>query len=272
VTAGDLSPEAIERALGGRWGRPFEVFSVIESTNDEARRWADEGAPEGALVVADHQTAGRGRQGRRWYSEPGIALQFSLILRPSFSTEWVGLVTTAIGVACAEAIRAATGLAATVKWPNDVLVGGRKVAGILVEARTTARGTTAIAGVGINVLAPRGRLPHDSARPASDLAGELEAAGSRRPPPERAALLAAVVAHIEDLYGSLADLSGAARVVEDASRLSAVLGRDVRVRRADGSLLEGRATSLLPTGALVVSSNGARHEIDAGEVEQLRSR
>ena len=272
VTASDLSIDAIEQALGGRWGHPLEVFSVIESTNTEARRWAEQGAPEGALVIADHQTAGRGRQGRKWYSEPGIALQFSLILRPSFPPERVGLVTTALGVACAQAIRATTGLAARIKWPNDVLVRASKVAGILVEARTTAHETTAIAGVGINVRRPRGRLPQDAGRPASDLASELEAAGGRRRPPERATLLASVVAHIEDLYRSLAHDSGVDRIIEVASQLSAVLGREVRVRTADGSVVEGRATLLLPTGALVVSSNGTGRAIDAGEVEQLRSR
>ncbi|MFP5351825.1 MAG: biotin--[acetyl-CoA-carboxylase] ligase, partial [Actinomycetota bacterium] len=107
---GDLSQATVEESLGGAFGSPLRFCEEIGSTNTEALAWAKQGAPEGALVVTNHQTQGRGRWGRSWSSAPGKLLQFSLVLRPAMEPGHLGLVTTALGVACAQAIEALCGL------------------------------------------------------------------------------------------------------------------------------------------------------------------
>src|SRR5680860_1413471 len=141
----DLSAARIEGALRGRWGRPLRFFEEIESTNSEALEWAEEGAPEGAAVVADHQSAGRGRLGRTWLSEPGAVLPLSVVLRPRLPPDRFGLLSAAAGVATAEAIAEVSGLSCRLKWPNDVTISGRQVAGILHESRVSTAGVPAIA-------------------------------------------------------------------------------------------------------------------------------
>ncbi|MDQ3940065.1 MAG: biotin--[acetyl-CoA-carboxylase] ligase, partial [Actinomycetota bacterium] len=132
-----LSAERIDDALRGRFGRPLRYHESIDSTNRDALEWAAAGAPEGAVVTTDHQTAGRGRWGRSWSSTPGRLLQLSVILRPGLPVTDAGVVTTAVGLACAESVDELTGVPAQIKWPNDVTVGGRKLAGILVESVVT---------------------------------------------------------------------------------------------------------------------------------------
>ncbi|MBA3348995.1 MAG: biotin--[acetyl-CoA-carboxylase] ligase, partial [Actinobacteria bacterium] len=151
----DLSAEAIEAVVGGSLGRPARWFDAIGSTNDEAWAWARDGAPEGALVVADHQTQGRGRWDRAWVDRAGSSLMFSVVLHPHGAIEAVSLLTTAAGLACAEAVEAVSGLRTGLKWPNDVTLGGKKLAGLLVESATLGgRVETAVVGCGVNVHTP----------------------------------------------------------------------------------------------------------------------
>jgi BirA family transcriptional regulator, biotin operon repressor / biotin---[acetyl-CoA-carboxylase] ligase len=264
----DLNKYVIELALRGRFGRPFKYFDAIGSTNTEALEWSREGAPHGAIVVTDHQNQGRGRRGRVWFSEPGTALQFSLILRPVIPLDVFGLVSTALGLGCAEAVEAVTGLRPMLKWPNDVTIGRRKVAGILVESRVSGHHVdVAVAGIGINV-SPVTALPPDI--PATSLGAELARAG-RDPSIDRAELLAEVLQTIESVVSLVETGKGAAELLEKASRRSEVLGEEVVVHRVDGTSVRGIALRLLPSGALEVASGEEHIPVQVGEIEHLRA-
>jgi BirA family biotin operon repressor/biotin-[acetyl-CoA-carboxylase] ligase len=263
----DLNKYVIELALRGRFGRPFEYFDEVGSTNIEALEWSRHGAPHGAIVVTDHQTQGRGRHGRSWFSEPGSALQLSLILRPVLPLDVFGLITTALGLACAQAIEDLTGLRTALKWPNDVTVERRKLAGILVETRVVGHKVdVAVAGIGINVVEPQA---WPSGVAASSIGGELERRG-KDPGIDRSQLLAVLLERIESAYALVETGRGAAAILDLATERSEVLGQEVVVRRSDGTTLRGVATRLLPSGALEIEVGSEHVGVQVGEVEQLR--
>ena len=244
-------------------------MSSIDSTNSEALAWAEQGAPEGALVVADHQTAGRGRWGRSWFSLPGASLLFSIVLRPRVEVRYAGRLTIALGVAAADGVESATGLPVTLKWPNDVMVGGRKVAGILVETRM--RGSSidfAVAGVGINVSTSLAELRRETSGRASTIEAELDRRGTGSPP-RRAELLASVLAAIEATYPLIEHSEE--ELVERASRRSEILGKAVVVRFSGGEQAEGTVRQLTADGGLILECERGLLEVSAGEVERLRS-
>ncbi|HEV8097718.1 MAG TPA: biotin--[acetyl-CoA-carboxylase] ligase [Gaiellaceae bacterium] len=156
-----LSPEAFEPRLRGRFGRPYEYVAWTPST----QLLLPPEAPEGALVAAGEQTEGRGRLGRRWLAPAGTSLLCSLQLRPTLPTERLPELTGVAARACAEAIAALTGLDPQLKFPNDVLVGERKVAGVLAEAREER----VVLGIGVNVNVAADQLPQEVDRPATSL-------------------------------------------------------------------------------------------------------
>jgi BirA family transcriptional regulator, biotin operon repressor / biotin---[acetyl-CoA-carboxylase] ligase len=156
-----LSPEAVEPRLRGRFGRPYEYVASTPST----QLLLPSEAPEGALVAADEQTAGRGRLGRRWLAPAGTSLLCSLQLRPAIASERLPELTGVAARACAEAIAALTGLAPMLKFPNDVLVGERKLAGVLAEAREER----VVLGIGVNVNVPAEELPQEVDRAATSV-------------------------------------------------------------------------------------------------------
>ncbi|MDQ3660179.1 MAG: biotin--[acetyl-CoA-carboxylase] ligase [Actinomycetota bacterium] len=257
----DLSAARIEGALQGRWGRPLRFFEQIASTNSEALQWAEEGPPEGAAVVADHQSEGRGRLGRTWLSEPGAILPLSVVLRPRLSPDRFGLLSAAAGVAAAEAIGGVSGLSCRLKWPNDVTIAGRKVAGILLESRLGAGGAPAVVcGIGTNVR--WAKLPEELGGRATSLS--LEGASVDR------SLLAAALLHaLEVVCGRLDGANGPAEVIERATALSEVLGKAVGAR-VGGTLVLGVASALTAAGGLVLDTSGGPRVLDAGEIESLR--
>ena len=178
-------------ARAGSMGRRVHWLESTASTNDLAARLAESGAEEGTIVVAERQTAGRGRHGRVWFSPPGAGLYVSVIVRPasdgSNDENPAALLTLASGVAIAEAVRAVTGLPAEIKWPNDVLIGGRKLAGILAEAAVQAGMLQfVVVGFGVN-LRPAAYPPELAPRVTS-----IEAETSR--PADRAVLVAEILA------------------------------------------------------------------------------
>jgi BirA family biotin operon repressor/biotin-[acetyl-CoA-carboxylase] ligase len=148
-----MDQASLETALAGLPIQKIRYFERLGSTNDEAARWAEQGAPDPALVAADEQTAGKGRLGRSWITPPGAALAFSLILRPKAEQEPVLARWSALGaLAVCEALRELYALQAEIKWPNDVLVERCKVAGVLAEAAWSGEGATSLVlGIGINV-------------------------------------------------------------------------------------------------------------------------
>lgn len=180
--------------LRGRFGRPYRFLAACSSTQ---REFADD-EPEGAVVATDHQTAGRGRLGRVWEDAPGTSLLFSLLLRPRVPPERLPELSVLAAEAVAEAVAELTGLPAEVKHPNDVLVGGRKIAGVLGEA---GEGRVVL-GIGINVMQTARELPPETRLPATSLA--LEGAGDV----DRGELLAAVLERLERRYDAWITASG----------------------------------------------------------------
>ena len=260
-----LGEPQIRSALTGNFGGFIRCFDEIGSTNTEAAEWATCGAPEGAVVVADHQTGGRGRWGRSWFSAPGKLLQFSLILRPDLDPSKHGLLTAGLGVATAQALRSLSGLAIEVKWPNDAVIEGRKLAGMLVES-TMMRGKidAAVCGIGINVHLEIEDIPDELKDRATSLAIEMGTAA-----PARAEILGRILAEVEARYPAM--VGDPAPLLDEARSLSAVLGKDVVVRSSDGTSIEGRATDFDEDGALLVDVDGATTPIHVGEIEQLRT-
>lgn len=184
--AGSLAADDVLPRLRGRFGREYAFVEQCEST----QRLLAEDAPEGAVAAADEQTAGRGRLGRSWVAPAGSSVLASIALRPPVPTTRLAELTVVAGRACAAAIAELTGLEPRLKWPNDVLVGGRKVAGILAEVREGR----VVLGVGINVTQRGDELPERPEHPATSLLLETGAEV------DRAELLAAFLDRLEREY------------------------------------------------------------------------
>ena len=275
----DLSAEAIAAALTTRrLGRPVLYFPRTGSTNDVAHERAAAGAAEGLLVIADEQTAGRGRLDRRWWAPPGSSLLMSLLLRPALPPDRAGQLTMCLGLAAVEAIEAVTGLRPALKWPNDLLLEGRKLGGMLTELRLDGeRLAYAVLGLGVNVNVAfdEGRTDErrttDSSfviRPSSELADtaiSLSMVLGREV--DRVALLAALLARCEAWYERA--LAGESPHAAWAARLDTV-GRRVTVATTTGSVA-GMAVGVTPEGALLVrGDDAAEHVIWSGDVTALR--
>lgn len=176
-----------------RYGRSYQLREVTGSTNDDARQAATAGAPDGHVVVADQQTRGRGSRGRRWSSPAGGDLYFSVVAHLDLSPSQLAPLTLAVGLATAEAVDAFVESPAQVKWPNDVWIGGLKVAGVLVETASFGeRSAPAVIGIGVNVN--RGPLPEPLASEATSL---RLAQGSPEPGLDRAEVLAQLLSQLE---------------------------------------------------------------------------
>jgi BirA family biotin operon repressor/biotin-[acetyl-CoA-carboxylase] ligase len=229
------------------------------STSDRVKALARAGAPEWTTVLAERQSGGRGREGRAWASPPG-GLYLSVLLRPRF--ERVGLLPLAAGVAVAEAAEG-LGVRVELKWPNDVLASGRKLAGILAEAASGSGGVEwVVLGVGLNVALDAAALPPGLAGAATSLRAEGVA------DPSVADVAASVLERLGVWYDALG--SGPARVVSAwRSRSVAWWGGQVEVRTGDGGL-EGRLVEVDDDGALVVEVGGRRRRLLSGEVRRLR--
>jgi BirA family biotin operon repressor/biotin-[acetyl-CoA-carboxylase] ligase len=252
--AADLVAES-----GSALGRPLHVLARTTSTNDEAKRAAREGAPHGATWVAEEQSAGRGRQGRSWVSARGENLLFSVLLRVTCPPARLPPVALVAGLAVRDAVaRAAPAVEVRIKWPNDVLVGPRKIAGVLVEAVTVgSRVEAVVVGVGVNVHVRA--FPEDLAGRATSIA---LAAGN---PPDRGAVLADVLASLDrDVHVVLARGLGLLRARLDEA--DALRGRRVRNEGGDWSD-EGTAAGIDDEGRLLVRrDDGVLARWSAGEV------
>lgn len=245
-----------------RNGEPAVVRLVqTDSTNLRLLALARAGAPAWTAVVADSQTAGRGRGGRAWASPPGVALHFSVLLRPSLAPDLLPLVTLAAGCAVADAVRAETGLRAGLKWPNDLLVNGRKACGVLCEAETGPAGAPAVVvGIGLNVNTPPDALPPRPAFPATSLAAE---AGRTF---DREALLRACLGALRIAAARLEGPAGAAATVARFNELDALCGARLDVSLPDGSVARGTGRGAAPSGALLLETAAGPREILAGSV------
>ena len=221
------------------------------------------------MVVAERQTAGRGRAGRSWDSPPGRSLYLSIVVRPP-SEIVPGILTTAVGLGVAEAIETLYGLSTRLKWPNDVMVGGRKVAGVLVESQLSRGQIMAAAvGIGVNVAWSHEEFPETLRDRATSISQEL-GGPALDPHDQRVRLLAGLLQRVAALY-RLASTEGSDLIVKRATARSDVLGHRVVVRLAEGRTMEGVATRLLVDGALEVKTSEGTESVGSGEVEQLRA-
>ena len=240
---------------GGLW-REVQVVAATGSTNTDLLKAAEAGAPEGTVLAAEVQTAGRGRMGRSWLGPPRAALTFSVLLRPAdvpaSRRGWVPLLT---GVAAVCALRGVAALDAVLKWPNDVLVGQRKLAGILAEQA----GDAIVAGIGINVSA----LP-----PGEAGATSLQAEGAA--PLSRGRLLVAVLGEIEHRYRHWVADPDEPGLRLQYQNMCDTIGRAVRVELPGGRVLTGTAVEIDHFGRLVVRTGQSLNTVSAGDVVHLR--
>ena len=244
---------------GVRLAREILVFHETGSTNDVAMRLGRNGALEGLVVFAEHQTAGRGRLGRKWQSASHKGLWFSLLLRPSMPyADWARLTTwAAVGIARALE-RVLRGHKAAIKWPNDVYLGGRKAVGILLESASTGPSGFAVAGIGVNVNHTREDFPEEIAHRATSL---REIAGE---PLDRQSVAAAILRELDALYWHID--TGFHAIVAEAEHRSCILGHWIEVNGIHGAI-SGQAEALEPDGSLRIRcSDGRSLVVSGGEV------
>lgn len=253
-----LSKEDILRDLRTeRFGRTVLVFDTIDSTNACAKALAEAGATEGTLVLAEHQTAGRGRLGRTWSDASGENLLCSIIVRPSIPQSRAPLLTFFAATAVAEAVHRSAGLTVECKWPNDLLLNGRKFCGILLEsAFFRDRSPYAVIGMGINVN--QRLFPSDLKDRATSLAHEAGNSFDRR------VIVCALMESLEKWYGPVQqnDFLGVFEAWRSSTRM---FGQKVNVTEGKEQRT-GTAIELAPDGGLVVDFGGVRRTVYAADV------
>lgn len=254
---GDLLCETGIRRYLTCQGLSLQVFPSIGSTNTALKELAAAGAPEGTVLVAGEQSAGRGRRGRSFYSPPGSGVYLSLLLRPELPAEEVSCLTACAAVAVAETIEDLSGRPAGIKWVNDVLVDGKKVCGILSEAALDCESGSmsyVIVGLGVNVLAPEGGFPED----LRDLAGAVFA--DRGVPDPRCRLAAGILDRLTNYYRQLPERS----FFDAYRRRSLVLGSPILILSPGKEPRQAEALDLEP-------DFGLRVRLEDGKEEVLRS-
>lgn len=257
-----LDQAALARAAGARFGKRAELHAELASTNERARALAAEGAPEGTLVVALQQTGGRGRLGRTWASPAG-GLYLSVVLRPDEGMLKRASLALVGGLAASEALDAVGRTATSLKWPNDVLLDGKKIGGVLAEVTRDRNENVLVLGVGLNVDTPAESFPPEVRAIATSLRVSKGKAFSLED------VLKHFLGHLEGHYESVRRGSGALLLSRAADRMS-MLGSRVRVKLPERTI-EGIASGLNATGALVLELEGGKREIVyAGDVEELR--
>lgn len=255
----DLTPGIFLPVLKTRYmGREYKYFHSIDSTNNEARKAAISGGSEGLVIAAETQTSGRGRLGRSWVTPEYTSIAFSLILKPDMKPCDSAGLALVMGTAVCRALRKAAHLDAGVKWPNDIIVSGKKVCGILTEMDAYGDHINYIvAGVGINVNVDK--FPDDLKDKASSI--KLEAGRSI----PRYVVLASVLMEFEVLYGCFKS-KGFGSIVDEFKSMSVTLGKDVSVSSAS-ERFEGRAVDITADGLLVVRLNdGSERKVISGDV------
>lgn len=251
-----LLPEEILQGLQARYlTGPVHHFETLASTNDLAKDLGARGAPEGTVVVAETQTHGRGRLGREWDSPPGVGLYVSVLLRPQLPPEELPQITLTTAVAVVRAVRRVTGLAPGIKWPNDLLLDGKKLGGILTEMESESDVIRhLVVGLGLNVNNPE--FPPDLAATATSLA--LAAGRSF----SRVRLLQAWLEEFEALYDRFLRREFP-DILEEWKRHTVTLGKRVTVRQGPREI-RGEALDVAPDGALLLRQ-------DRGEIVRVTS-
>lgn len=247
----DLTQEAVASLLRTcAFGRRLQVLQQTDSTNSALLKLAQDGAPHGTVVCAEHQTFGRGRRGRTWVSRPGHSLCFSVLLRGrrllSEDAHWPAWVPLASGTAVAYGIADTIGVTPTLKWPNDLLLGDRKLGGILSESvLTTQSPPLFIVGIGLNVTLPKEDMPEELLGTATSL---ISATGR---PVDRARLLSNILERLEEQLEPVLD-GEITQAISAYTELSSTIGREVSIEFTATPPLIGSAKAVAPDGALLV--------------------
>lgn len=243
-----------------RLGTPLHYFREIDSTNNYARALAERGEPQGAIVIAERQTLGRGRLGRRWVSPPYVNLYCSIILRPTLPPAHTPRITLTAAVALADAIESFGPVAPVIKWPNDILAGDKKLAGVLTEAVSNSqRVEFVILGIGVNLNFPLDSMPPEIRERATSLSALAGKSVSRE------GFLRRLLQDLDRCYGILEETGFAALAPRWDARFG-LRGRRVRVEMTDRTII-GRAIGIDADGALIIElPDGGRQRIVAGDV------
>jgi len=259
--AGDiLSRAELESTMKTEWaGRNVLYFDETDSTNTEAKKAAEAGAPHGTLAVADYQSMGKGRRGRSWTSPHGVGIWMSIMIRPNLHPSCASMLTLVAALAVADGIKKVCGLDSKIKWPNDIVVNGKKVCGILTEMSTELDCINyVVTGIGIN--ANTGEFPEDIRDVATSLLLET---GERV---KRSQLIAAVMEAFEQYYGRFMENENMSGLLEEYNSLLANRDNMVRVL-APGSEYTGTALGIDETGELLVRmESGELRRVLSGEV------
>lgn len=258
-----MNIDEIKKKIRGEIGKEILFYRTAGSTNALAMDLADTTA-EGVVILADNQTSGKGRLGRTWWSPPGQNIAMSILLKPRIAPSEVTLLTVMSAVACADAIRKTTGLSAAIKWPNDLMVSGRKIGGILTELRVAdKRITRAVVGIGINVNSDRAQLPEEIRETATSVRIETGSAIAREE------LISGVLNEVDRRYEILR-CGEKPVLLEEWKSLSSTLGKKVSVVIGD-RILHGDAESIDDEGRLVLRlASGESEKIHSGDLTVLR--
>lgn len=241
-------------------------FDVIDSTNSYAKRMGTENVIEGMVIVAGQQRCGRGRLGREWMSPPDTGLYMSIILKPSLQLEEIQLITLMASVAVARAIEKTVNQKPGIKWPNDILLGGKKVCGILSEMVSSNEGMEYIVvGIGINVSAESSDFPEALADKATSLAAYVNEQGLSLSGDSKDKLFESVLEEMDKLYMLLLSV-GCDGILSEWKHYSATLGNEI-VIKSENEEISGVAEGITVDGRLtVLLKNGTRLNIHSGEV------
>lgn len=250
-------------------GQHLVIHPELPSTNSEAMLLAQAGAQHGTVVVADSQTAGRGRQGRNWFSPTGMNVYASVLIRPSGLripvADWLSWIPLTTAIAAAESIQQVAGLSPSLKWPNDLLIHNRKIGGILCESGTDPqRQPFVVIGVGLNVNAPIDRFPAELASIATSLIEETHQ------PVDRSRLLAQFLIDLEQALDELAS-QGPRHLRHVYTTRCATLGKQVRVVVSEGRELIGEAQAIGLNGALHVRPLLTASQPDPRPIVEVRA-
>ena len=252
--------EEMKRRLHTKWaGQTLDYRYETGSTNEDAKKLAEDGAPEGTLVVADFQRGGKGRLGRSWTTPHKTAIAMSLVLRPQIPPEKASMMTLVAGMATAQAVKDATGLDAQIKWPNDVVVNGKKIVGILTEM-SVGQGTIRYVVIGTGMNANMTDFPEEIRTTATSLLLETGH------PVDRTEIICKTMEHFETYYETYMNTRDMSVLKEEYQALLANMDRQVRVLEPENEY-NGIARGINDMGELLVeTSDGQLKTIYAGEV------
>lgn len=270
MDADPIDPAALKRELvrpGSRW-RSVQVVAETGSTNADLSARARLGEEPGAVLVTDYQTAGRGRQGRTWTAPPGTGIAMSVLVRPDGidPSRWTWLPLLA-GLAVSDGLRQGVDLPAVLKWPNDVLVGDRKLCGILAERVQTPTGPACVVGLGLNVNLAEADLPVPSATSLALAAAELGVPGLVF---ERTTLITHILVSLDRILTRWETVDNDAAVALSYVERCSTIGRRVRVLLAGDTEVEGVAEAIDSSGRLVVRTALGHQVFGAGDIVHLR--